>query len=80
MSKKDIPQPYKAAGLDCDGRPYVEGPGNGLGYFGGALYPHLRWESEELAERVAEVANIAFREGYRRAQAEMRAALGLADE
>ena len=60
-----------------DNRPAVIGPGNGLGYHSGTLWPGLRFDNDEDAERAAEIADIAFEQGMFYAQAQMREALGL---
>ena len=72
------PQPYEAR-IGHDGKPYVHGPGDGLGYYGGTLWPNLRFPSIEEAKRGAEVANIAYLQGAEAARCKMRAALGLKD-
>lgn len=63
--------------LDHDGKPYVKGPGKGLEYYGGTLWPELRFDSIDAAAKAALVANIAYEEGTKAARAEIRAALGL---
>lgn len=68
-------KPYEAS-YDSDGKPYVKGPGDGLSYYGGTLWPTLRFADEQNAERAAVIANTAYREGYLRAQADIRKALG----
>lgn len=68
-------KPYEAS-YDSDGKPYVKGPGEGLGYYGGTLWPELRFQDEQNAKRAATIANTAYREGYLQAQADIRAALG----
>jgi hypothetical protein len=60
-----------------DNKWYVHGPGNGMGYYSGTLWPELRWETREDTERAANIANIAYEEGYKRAQADMREAMGI---
>jgi hypothetical protein len=65
------------ASVGSDGRHFVRGPGDGLGYYSGTLWPDLRCESKEEAERGAKIANIAHREGYMQAQRDIKKALGL---
>lgn len=74
--KSSTLSPYSAE-VDSDLLNYVEGPGNGCGYYSGMLWPDLRWETREQALRCAKIANIAYREGYEKAQRDIRAALGL---
>lgn len=71
-------KPY-AAGYGYDKKYYVDGPAPGgeCSYYGGTLYGSLRTDSEDEARRSAMIANIAFAEGYRKAQADMRTALGI---
>lgn len=57
--------------------PYVDGPGDGLGYYGHTLWPNLSFNDVENAERAAKIANIAFGQGYLKAQQDIRKALGL---
>ena len=71
-----IPQPYSAC-YGSDGRPYVDGPGNGTDYYGGTLWPEMRLSSKPDAEAAAKIANEAYQQGYARAQADIRAALGI---
>ena len=68
-------RPYRA-GNDHDGKPYVNGPGDGLSYYGGTLWPNLRFEAKQDAERAAVIANTAFEAGYAQAQSDIRKALG----
>ena len=69
-------KPYIAS-VGSDGRHCVNGPGDGFGYYAGTLWPNLRWDTTEQAERAAETANIAYAEGYRRCQEDIRRALGV---
>jgi hypothetical protein len=69
-------KPYEHR-VDTDQKNYVHGPGNGLDYFSGILWPELRCNSQEEAERAATIANIAYEQGYKAAQLEARKALGL---
>lgn len=68
--------PYKA-NHDNEGKPYVNGPGNGLSFYGGTLWPHLRFSSIDTASIAAIVANIAYSEGYKQAQADARKSFGI---
>lgn len=68
---------YEARHGDCDGKPYVAGPGNQFGYYSGTLWPESRMQSYEQAELIAELVNEAYREGVLAAQREMRKSLGL---
>ena len=68
---------YKA-GYGSDKKPYVDGPSDGsLSYHGGTLWPDMRCDSEAESERAAAIANIAFAEGYKAAQHDIRRALGI---
>lgn len=71
-----LQKPYKAS-HGSDQRPSVEGPGNGMGYDSGTLWPSMRFSSDQDAEAGALCANEAYRMGYLHAQADMRRALGL---
>lgn len=66
-----------AAEHNSDGKPYVNGPGDGLSYYSGTLQPSLVCKTEEEAKRAAEIANIAYAEGYTQARRDMRSALGI---
>lgn len=77
----DIPSekcaaPY-IADVGADLRHYVKGPGNGCGYYSGTLWPNLRWDTQDQAERAAAIANIAYQEGYEKAREKIRSALGV---
>lgn len=65
------------SGFGNDRKYYVNGPGKGLGYYSGTLYPQLRWDSEENAKKSAEIANIAYHEGYEAARRNIRQLLGI---
>ena len=56
---------------------YVNGPGNGFGYHAGTLWPHLQYDTEQQARIAAEVANIAYEQGYAAAQRDIKNALGI---
>jgi hypothetical protein len=72
--------PYEAR-WDSDSKPYVGGPSagssTGTDYYGGTLSPDSRFSSEADAKAGAIVANIAYQAGIAKAQADMRAALGI---
>lgn len=70
--------PYKAAHRH-EGMPCVQGPGNGLGYYGHTLWPNLTCDTDKEAERAAKIANIAYRAGYNQAQSDIQRVLGLRD-
>ena len=72
----DTPLIYSEA-IDSDGKHYVKGPGKGLSYHGGTLYPETRFERQEDAEKAAGIANTSHSEGYKQAQRDMRKAMGL---
>ena len=76
VSERDL-QPVYRASTGSDGKPFVEGPGDGLGYSSGTLWPGMRLSSKQDAEAAAKIANEAYRQGVARAQAVMRAALGI---
>lgn len=62
---------------ECPTKAYVEGPGNGFGRYGGTLWPDMRFSNDEDAKAAALCCNEAFAQGYARAQADIRKALGL---
>jgi len=66
-----------SASTGSDGKPYVEGPGNGTGYHHGLLWPEMRLSSAEDAVAAAKIANEAYQMGYLQAQFEVRVALGI---
>jgi len=72
----DEKKPYKAGTRHEVGLYCVDGPGCGMGYYGHTLWPHLSMGWDE-AIRAAEIANIAFKEGYAAAQYSIRKALGI---
>lgn len=63
------------AGLDSECRPRVLGPGDGMGYYSGTLWPNLTCGSPEEAKRMAAIANIAYREGWKSALSHVNKAL-----
>lgn len=72
----DTRTPVYTASTGSDSKPYVNGPGNGLGFDSGTLWPHLRFDSDASAKTAAEVANIAYAQGYAAAQRDMRRSIG----
>lgn len=70
-------KPYSAC-YGSDSKHGVEGPGNGFGYSSGTLWPELRLSSEADAKAAAGLCNEAYRQGYAKAQRDIRAALGVA--
>lgn len=66
--------PY-TADVGNDMRHYVKGPGDGCGYYSGTLWPNLRWDTQEQAERAAAIANVAYQQGYERARENIRLAV-----
>ena len=72
------PSPRYRPEYGSDSRHCVEGPGNGFGYSAGTLWPHLRLSSEADAKAAAELCCTAYAEGYKKAQRDIRAALGAA--
>lgn len=71
-------KPYKAE-YGHDKKYYLDGPApwGESSYHGGTLYTQLRFTTNEEATRAATIANIAYNEGYSKAQADIREALGL---
>lgn len=67
---------YKA-NIGSDDKWYVDGPGDGLGYYSGTLNPGLRCETEAEAKRAALIANIAYKAGYAKRGADIRETLAL---
>lgn len=72
-----LPRPYTSADSGSDGRPYVEGPGDGTGYHSGTLFSDMRLSTPTDAEAASKIANEAFRQGALWARAQMREALGI---
>lgn len=70
-------KPIYEAALGSDGKWYAKGPGWQNGWDSGTLCQHLRVETEAEAKRIAEVANIAFREGCIKTQETIKKALGV---
>lgn len=67
---------YKTA-FGSDSKYYVDGPGNGFGYYGGTLWPEMRFKDEKSAEVATNIANKAFAMGYEKAQRDIKKALGI---
>jgi hypothetical protein len=69
-------KPY-TAGYGHDNKYYVNGPAPGgeCSYYGGTLYPSLRFDTVEEAERAAKLANIAFEQGKEALRCEIKALL-----
>lgn len=63
----------------CDGKYYIDGPcpGGECSYYGGTLYGQFRWDDETLVLRIAELMNVAYRQGYNTAKHDIRKALGI---
>lgn len=78
MFNTDSEPPYKA-GMDSTESWYVAGPGEGLHYYGGTLYPELRFKSRKEAEIAARVANIAYNAGAEATKTRIRNCLGVID-
>lgn len=69
--------PYVAREADAKGRPYVDGPGNGLGYDAGTLWPGMRLSTFEDAQAAAKIANEAYHQGQLNLKLKFRRLLGL---
>jgi hypothetical protein len=67
---------YKAS-TNQEGLPNVVGPGNGFGYYAHTLNVHLTCETTKEAVRTAAIANIAYDEGYKKAQYDIRISIGI---
>ena len=55
----------------------VDGPGNGFGYNSWYLYPNYQFSDVDLAEHVSEMCNEAYRQGFLKAQKQIRESLGI---
>ena len=64
-------------GYGSDGKYYVDGPGKGFSYYGGTLWPEMRFETEKEADIATNIANKAFEMGYEKAQRDIKKALGI---
>lgn len=71
-----VEKPYRA-GHDSEGKHRVLGPGDGLSYYSGTLWPHLACATKEECERMATIANTAYEQGYERAQRDIQKSLGI---
>ena len=70
--------PYRAPKISDDaGLHYVEGPGSGFGYHSSLLFPEQRLSTEADAQAAAICCNEAYRQGYAKAQRDIREALGI---
>lgn len=72
-------KPYSAS-TNSEGLYYVDGFGQGLGYYAHTLYPELTCDTKEEAIRAAKIANIAFEAGRARMQNDIRKALGVGND
>jgi hypothetical protein len=72
-------KPYIAAYSDGEGGKYYVS-GDGFSYYQGTLAPRKNTDDEFAAEYAAQIANIAWAEGYNAAQRDMQKALGLEDK
>lgn len=71
-------EPYEAPTIrGGDDRYYIHGPGMGFGYSAGTLFPSQRFTNAEDMKAGVLCCNEAYRQGYIRAQADIRAALGM---
>lgn len=73
----DKKMPVYTSGTGSDGRPYVHGPGHGMGYDSGTLWPELRLSNMADAGVAAALCCTAYKQGYAQAQRDIRAALGV---
>lgn len=62
---------------DSRGNFYPKGPGDGLCFDGWLLYPSTRFSSQEVTEKVAHLMNIAYEEGKKATQTDIKKALGI---
>ena len=71
-----IDKPYTAS-FGEDMKHYVQGPAphGECSYYGGTLYPSLRFENESDAKVAARIANIAFEQGKAAMRCEIKALL-----
>lgn len=63
--------------LDNDGNWYPKGPGEGLSYYGGYLFPELRCQNFGEVERACHLMNLAFQQGVLKQQRDTLKVLGL---
>lgn len=66
---------YKAE-QDKNGLWYVDGQGL-PGFYGGHLNPGSRFDTEEEAARCAKLCDLVYKAAYRKAQEDIRRALGI---
>jgi len=69
-------KPYTSC-VGNDRKFYVNGPGDGCGYYSGTLWPELRNTEEATNKKCATFANIGYEQGYLQAQKDMRKAFGI---
>lgn len=77
MKNSSQDDPVYKASRGSDMKPCVSGPGRGMGYDAGTLWPEMRLTTDRDAEAAAKIANEAYWQGYYAAQHDMRKALGL---
>lgn len=75
-----VNQPYSAStiGRHGDNKDYVDGPGDGFGYYASRLWPWTGFSSQDDAKAAAFLCNEAFKQGYQSALQEVRKSLGIA--
>ena len=78
MSITDSKQ-YSVDTRDLDGKPIVEGFESERSYYTGTAWFKMKMSSLKDAENAADMANNAWRDGYLKAKAEIRKALGIAE-
>ena len=54
---------------------YAEGPNTS--WYGHTLSPELSADTEEIANKMTAMANLAYKEGYAQAQRDIRVAIGI---
>lgn len=78
MSAPDLPAYTVPEITGADGKYYIEGPGNaGFGYYAGTLWPEDRFTKREHALEICRFLNIAYGEGQKSIQRNMRQFLGI---
>lgn len=63
-------------GHNSQGRLYLDGPGKQFCYHGELIYGRFSFDSQKEADRAVEIANIAYEEGFKQSQYEIRKSLG----
>lgn len=65
--------------VDGDNMIYINGPAPGgqCSYYGGFLNPESRYATDVEAKKVAILMNMAYQEGYKKAQYNIQTALGV---